>query len=542
MTIHSLPVEILEKIFHICFREAEKPLILPDPYGPLETSTQNHFHAAANAFPPPHVCTFWRNICSSSPKFNPTLSLHYRHGDDNKKLSVVSYSSRLCAFLRLTAPHPISISFQISTKDQYGGNYLHEWYSSEEMVLAIGGTSGLIHILEHHHRWKSATISIPYPIIPVFFPEDMVFPNLKKLDVHISSSSNDRPDEPGRKLFGPHCTPNLCVTTFQQDHAWDLTLRWRSSSLIQIIILYSVYIECDDLRAFKECNSLHTIHFSSCTMLPSFNDVPSVQPIILLPNVNTVSCTWTLPNCYIKFTPLSFLALPKLRNLQLQWNEGLELEVIKLFERSSFKLETLTLIQAQRGVYRPPTEQFVSLMTRFSEADLINQSLVGLELNHTDAKWDVNEFREIMEVLSLGERSPSSGSGDTQNAGGLNEISQIPHFDRFPFLKQLTIAAYTIPDHSAFTAMLKSRRRQSPPSSLISKGQHSSTLLQNSPRDSVGLEILRLRCSKSAFLEKQELLNHLETFSDEGLKLFYDPWVGVSRKNLTLWSHPSYEL
>ncbi|KAJ4475522.1 hypothetical protein J3R30DRAFT_563299 [Lentinula aciculospora] len=551
MSIHTLPTEILLKIFHLCFCSTEKPPVLPDPYG-KHSSTSTHIHASASAFPPPHVCSLWRDTCSGSPKFYPTLSLQYTYEDkDIKDIIPVSPLSRLCVFLELTAPHPISVEFKITTSDLYEGNYLYDWYGSEEKVLAIGHASGLVHLLKHCTRWRSATISIPYPLIPLFFPEETTFPRLRKLDLQISTSSSDGSDEKvgslSRRLFGPASAPNLQVIVLEQRVSRDTVLPWRSSAgirNIQVIILFDIYLKPEDMRAFSECQNLHTIHFNSCTVLPSEDPTLPTPFHTLLPKVTHISSSRILPSRYVRSTPLSFLTLPQLRSLQIQWNEGIEVEVMEFCERSSFSLEKLTLIQVQRGVYRPPTEQFLGLLTHLSGVDSINQSLIELELNHTDAKWDVDEFREVMEVLSLGRKISSSedvaGPGPDEDAGDDQSTSAHDNSNMFPFLKQFTIAGYMLPDNTAFVSMIRSRclhQHASMPS--VAEQGLGITPIKSLLRGGGGLEILRLRCPKSTLT--LETLAYFETLVNKGLELYYDPWVGSSSRNLTIWRFPSYE-
>ncbi|KAJ3798797.1 hypothetical protein GGU11DRAFT_877012 [Lentinula aff. detonsa] len=515
MSIHSLPVEILREIFCLHLHDVKKRPAFPDPYGKSESLT--HVHAAANAFPLPHVCTFWRSICNASPNLYPTLTLHYRHGDEDIIPTPPLSESRLGTFLRLTAPHPISIAFNITSSDSYGGNYLRSWYGSEERVLSFGSASGLVQLLEHCHRWKSATISIPYPFISIFFLKDIVYPCLKKLDLHVSSSSADRDNEKldvfSGKFFQPACTPNLHIITLQQGFTRDIVLPWGGGSTVRVIILHDIYLKLEDMGAIKECTNLHTIHFSSCAALsPDDPTLPTEH--ILLHNVNNVSCSWIIPRGDVQCTPLSFLILPKLHRLQIQWTEGLEQELVELFERSSFQLKELTLIQVPRGIFRPPTEQFISLIACLSNVESINQSLLGLELNHTDSKWDAHEFQKLMEVLTL-------KRGSTSISGARSEDSlYFGQENTFPFLKNIAISGYLIPDNAAFLAMLQSRY------------QSSST--EN------GLEILRLQCPKSTF--SSQTTDYLGNLAAKGMKVFYVPWVGVSRKKWTIWNHPSYEV
>ncbi|KAF9073082.1 hypothetical protein BDP27DRAFT_1319370 [Rhodocollybia butyracea] len=506
MAIHSLPFEILVEIFRLCFVNEALP-IYPDPYG--ESGPSTHPHAAANTFPPPHVCKLWRNICSSSPQLYTTLSLRYEVGRETE-MTPVSQNARLCTFLALTAPHPISVSFIITTKEGID----EKWYDvPEETLLAYGHESGLLRLLEHKTRWKSATISIPSPFLRLFFPEELTYPRLEKLDLHVYAFPNEKRGvkKMVTKVFEPIYWPNLRVITLQRDLARVLMFTdWRSGgSRIQVLILYGACIENENLGVLSACESLHTIHFTSCFTLPSYDPDLSAKRT-LLPNVNTVSCSRLLPSD-VRATPLAFLILPRLQHLQIQWNEALEEEVVGLSERSGFELKSLTLIQVPRSVYRPPTEQFISLLTRLSRIKSINQGLAGLELNHTDAKWDICEFVELMKVLSL---------------GGLDDT----HYTLFPFLKELTIAAYSIPDNAAFIAMLESRQ-QCPVSTI--------PLVQKIEQP-LGLQTLRLRCPKSTF--HAETMAYFGKLSGEGKKLYFEPWVGVTQKKWTVWNHQSYEV
>ncbi|KAJ3711706.1 hypothetical protein C8R42DRAFT_647958 [Lentinula raphanica] len=526
-TIHNLPVEILEKIFRLHFcaisnhgHYVQRPSY-PNPYQKSDPLT--HVHASATDFSPPYVCQLWRSVCDTSSYFLPTLSLRYEYAaEDIGSLSPLSDDSRLCTFLKLTAPCPISIKFGITSRDVDAEQHCESLFTDADNVDRVIKASGLQYLLENHHRWTSATISVPYPIIARFFTRHLLYQNLRKLDFQIfclpaGNKAITASDALDAQTLVPGCIPHLHTLVLSGSHPirniiFDL---WRGSS-VQVITLFNISVDPRHILILKEFTNLHTINFDTCV---AFDPALDAVPPVLLPKVKKVSCIRLFSARYgVKFTPISYLILPELRELHVLWTEGLEEELVLLFERSRFKLKQVTLIQVPSSIYRPPcTEQFIPLMVTLSKMGENNQELVELHLNHTDAKWDMDEFQRVMEMLTWEENLALP----TDVKHGSLHFQTTQRDNIFPFLKQLTISGYTVPDHGALCTMLESRFHLA------------ETHMGH------GLKLLQLHCPKSALAPKTQI--HLESIARKGLDVCYIPWTRFTYRNWTHWNYQDCE-